>query len=742
MPRLQALLECVGRALCDKARRALQGQWPFADVINDVAKLTYDATHRKLPGDDLRQAVADAAAVEPAELDRRLGELCDDLAQSYALPYKQDLIDYLKALPQTVRQMLRRPSDPAGTTAPAKLVFNKSDDLLPFLPPRKPRFHVNDQPPGLDHWTLTELFGLGECSEVWKGTDPDQPAHSPAALKFATDPETRDRVRAGADLFQKVFDLNEVPGIVPLRSVYLESDPPCLEAPFVYGYDLAGVMDDWKWQYDAPKPEAALKLVRRLAMIVGEAHGRGVVHRDLKPSNILLHPSDGSKKFTIWVTDFGWGQIESVRSLELARGAPRGEQVRLALRGAATTLYASPQQSKKEAPAPTDDVHALGVIWYQLLKRDPSAAAPVGHEWEEEFRPHGLTDSQVRVMEMCLSTRPDKRPKDAAALAELLAQVTVAPPTPGVDDGSKVMSLKGLSGMYKKTPAGVAAPAGRAVVASDAAANTAAALLSAAGAAAPAAKGGPSTAHVGSRLVRNSVGMTLVRVPAGSFVMGTPEGEFGHRDHESPPHPVKFAHPFFLAVHPVSQNQYEMVTGSNPARFTRGHGGGHEHPVEHLSWKDSVRFCELLSSLPEEVANHRFYRLPTEAEWEYACRAGTTTAFHMGDRLSSRDAIFNGGAGKHSGKTTAPVGTCPPNAWGLHDMHGNVQEWVGDWYEEYYYFDSPPADPPGPPRGTLKVVRGGCYSMFATECRSAARRGHDPASAAETIGFRVVLAAV
>ncbi len=123
-------------------------------------------------------------------------------------------------------------------------------------------------------------------------------------------------------------------------------------------------------------------------------HERRLVHRDLKPSNVLLHPTEGGK-FTMWVTDFGLGQIESVRALELAKTGPRGEQQRLAQRGASTSLYACPQQVKRKLPTPTDDVHAIGMIWYQLLKRDPSAAAPFGTEWIEELRPAGFTDSQA-----------------------------------------------------------------------------------------------------------------------------------------------------------------------------------------------------------------------------------------------------------------------------------------------------------------------------------------------------------
>ena len=736
MPRLQALLECVGQALCEKGRKALQGQWSFADVLYDVGKAAFDLAHQKLPGSDLRLALVDAAVVEPHEYERRVGELIADLSQTHAIPFKDALADYLRAFPPTVRQALRRPSDPDGRTAPEKFAPYKAEELLPFLPPRKPRFKVGDNPPGLDNWTLAELRGMGECSIVWRAEDAAQPDYSPVALKFAVDGESRDHVRAATDLFQKVFGLNGIPGVLPLRSVYLETDPPCLESPFVYGYDLAGLMFDWKWRYDAPKPEAALKLMRRLSAIVGAAQSKGVVHRDLKPSNVMLHPTEGGK-FTMWVSDFGWGQIESIRSLELARGGPKGEQQRLAYRGAATVLYASPQQAKKEPATPTDDVHALGVIWYQLLKRDPSAAAPVGTEWVEEFRSQGFTDSQARVLQMCLATRPDKRPRNATHLAELLAGVTVAPAAGNCPDGSKLISLKSPGSSLHTPPVG--ATARGKVVENAAASASAAALLTAVGGG-PLTAGGPSTATLGGiRLVKNSIGMTFVRVPAGTFLMGSPDSEPGHREHEGPVHDVRLTRPFFLGVFPVTQAQYEKVMGRNPSRFNKGHGGGPDHPAENMTWREAEAFCLRLGQMPDEEVHHRSYRLPTEAEWEYACRAGTTTVFHGGDKLGPKDALFAGSSGRYAGKSTGPVGGSSANGFGLHDMHGNVFEWTNDWYEEYYYFDSPNEDPPGPGRGVLKVIRGGCYSMQPSECRSATRRPQAPDGASETIGFRVVM---
>lgn len=729
MPRLQALLECVGQALCEKGHKALRRQWPYADLLHDIAKAAYEHAHRKLPGADLRQALADAAACPPHEYDRRVGELIVDLSQTHSVP-KEALADYLRAFPPTVRLVFRRPSDPEGHTAPEGLTFYKAEEFLPFLPPRAPRFKAGDQPPELDGWTLVELRGLGECSEVWRGENPNRPEESPAALKFAIDPATRELVLGGAEIFKKVFALNSVAGILPLRSVYLESDPPCLESPFVYGYDLTGLMFDWRWRYEHAKPEASLKLIRRLAGIIAEAHAKGMVHRDLKPSNVLLHPTEGGK-FTMWVTDFGWGQLVSPRSLELEKLGARGEIQRLASRGAATALYASPQQAKKDPAAQPDDVHALGVIWFQLLKRDPTAATPVGTEWIEEFRPHGFTDSQARLLQACLATRPDKRPRSASHLVEQLGQVTMG--AKDGTDGSKLISLKSQSSA-SHTP--ITTARGKPFDA-DAAASQAAAMLAAAGGG-PLTAGGPLSTS-GFRLVKNTIGMTFARIPAGSFTMGSTDKEHGHREHDGPPHEVRISRPFYLSVTPVTQAQYLHVMGKNPAKFSKSRGGSNEHPVETVTWKEAESFCIRLGQLPDEEVHNRSYRLPSEAEWEYACRAGTKGAFHCGEKLTANDAIFAGSGGKYGGKSTAPVATLPPNAFGLTDMHGNVQEWVNDWYDEYYYFESPGTDPNGPGRGVLKVARGGCWSMLPSDCRSAARKPYPPDTHSDLIGFRVVM---
>jgi uncharacterized protein (TIGR02996 family) len=249
---------------------------------------------------------------------------------------------------------------------------------------------------------------------------------------------------------------------------------------------------------------------------------------------------------------------------------------------------------------------------------------------------------------------------------------------------------------------------------------------------------------IAPRLV-NSIGMELALIPAGSFKMGSPPAEVGRFEDEGPLHLVTLTQPFYVGVYPVTQAQFEAVTGSNPSLFHAGYKGGPTHPVEGVTWFDAVKFCEFLSGREAEKAAGRLYRLPTEAEWEFCCRSGTNTPFSFGGVASSRNANFDGnhpygGAGKGQYlQQTTPVGSYAPNAWGLFDMHGNVREWVADWYGPEYYDDSPEENPTGPISGEGRVQRGGSWGSFSWGCRSAFRLSIEPDRGASVGGFRVTM---
>jgi formylglycine-generating enzyme required for sulfatase activity len=225
-----------------------------------------------------------------------------------------------------------------------------------------------------------------------------------------------------------------------------------------------------------------------------------------------------------------------------------------------------------------------------------------------------------------------------------------------------------------------------------------------------------------SPTIENSLGMKLVLIPAGSFVMGSPFEEAGRQEDESP-HQVTLTASFYLSSTEVTQAQW-LAMMSNDRSFFKGA----QLPMEKVSWQDAVLFCQKLSE-----KEGRRYRLPTEAEWEYACRAGILSATATDVPLSDI-AWYSDNADE----STHPVALKKPNSRGLYDMLGNVAEWVADYYEAQYS-NAPVTDPKGPERGTYRVMRGGSWSAFAMACRCAARSDAPAAYQLKQTGFRVLL---
>jgi formylglycine-generating enzyme required for sulfatase activity len=222
----------------------------------------------------------------------------------------------------------------------------------------------------------------------------------------------------------------------------------------------------------------------------------------------------------------------------------------------------------------------------------------------------------------------------------------------------------------------------------------------------------------------NTVGMTFVQIPAGQFVMGSPENEDG-RDTDETQHSVTISKNYYMSAVPVTQAQWVVVMNGDPSRFL-----GDLLPVEQVTWFEAVDFCRKLSAM-----EGKHYRLPTEAEWEYACRAETTSQYNTGDGTAAM-AVAGWYMDNADGRTH-PVGEKNANSWGLFDMHGNVWQWCSDVYDDYP--DGAATDPTGPASGKRRVCRGGSWNTGASECRSAARNDLDPKARYFDCGFRVVM---
>ena len=241
-------------------------------------------------------------------------------------------------------------------------------------------------------------------------------------------------------------------------------------------------------------------------------------------------------------------------------------------------------------------------------------------------------------------------------------------------------------------------------------------------------------------ILTNSFGMKLVVIPAGEFTMGIPDiGNGGDPPPECPTHKVSISRAFWLGQHEVTQSQFLRVMERNPSHHTptlAGVARTDDFPVEGVSWNDAADFCRKLSALPEERAAGRSYRLPTEAEWEYACRVGKSEPYHW---RSARPAGDDSGenAGISPPLPVTPVGSYRANPFGLYDMRGNVWEWTADWFDRSYYSRSPVNDPQGPAEGFIKVVRGSDWIFIGETCRINYPM-MPPWKSSPYVGFRVV----
>jgi formylglycine-generating enzyme required for sulfatase activity len=279
-------------------------------------------------------------------------------------------------------------------------------------------------------------------------------------------------------------------------------------------------------------------------------------------------------------------------------------------------------------------------------------------------------------------------------------------------------------------------------------------------------RGHTGATEAAGRRFTNTLGMEFALIPAGRFTMGSPASESGRRDNEGPQHDVTISQPFFLGIHEVTVGQFRVFTEksgyqtlpessrmgaqgydkathtwpSDPQRTWRNPGWpqSDRDPVVCVTWHDARAFCEWLSRLEE-----RSYRLPTEAEWEYACRGGTTAPFASGHTLSSFQANFNGefpyGTDARRGpnhERPVPVGSYQLNQFGIHDMHGNVTEWCADGYQDYAA--APQTDPLGALSSDYRIYRGGSWFHRGQEARAAIRGRNWPEVAFDFIGFRVV----
>ena len=622
--------------------------------------------------------------------------------------------------------------------------------MAPALAPQRQlgRFHILDK------------IGEGGMGTVYLAEDDQQRRVALKVPRFNPDedPELLRRFYREARAAARV----EHPNVCPVFEVGQADGIHYLAMPYVEGTSLVRLSGAGR----AWPPRQAVELVRRLALAAAALHEQAIVHRDLKPGNIIVRP-DGDPI----LMDFGLARPVGgcAAGLTLPSSA-----LTLAGTPVGTPAYMSPEQALGDANlGPAADIYSLGVILYELLVGQRPFDGPVAavyaqilHSLPEppsSLRP-GLDAAVDGICLKALAKKPAERFGSMAAFAAALSRYLDRKRGEGrgARDEKSQKKQNGLSSLAPRP-----SPLAPARVVGVLLAGLVGGLLAldvprSAGPARPPAKE-----------ITNSLGIRLVHIPPGHFLMGSPAGEEGRHNDEDE-HVVTLSRPFYLGAHEVTVGQFAAFVAATgyktEAERDRNGGCGYdvkgnhfvrnpsfhwrrpgweqtdEHPAVNVSWNDAAAFCAWLSR-----KEGRTYELPSEAEWEYACRGDTLTRFATGEDAESlvgsanvadaaaraRFPSWTTTRGSDGFVFTAPVGRFRPNAWGLFDMHGNVWEWCADWYGTY-----PRAaltDPRGPSQGPGKVLRGGSWFGSPRHCR-AANRFHQPPSAANiSFGFRVAL---
>ncbi|MBO1072497.1 MAG: SUMF1/EgtB/PvdO family nonheme iron enzyme [Dolichospermum sp. DEX189] len=480
------------------------------------------------------------------------------------------------------------------------------------------------------------------------------------------------------------FDHPHIVKVYP--ELFQENGLSCMVMEYVKGKNL----EQYLYANGVFSESAGLEIIKGIGEALSYIHSRNYLHRDIKPANILLRESD-NKAILI---DFG-----------LAREVNFAEL--MSLTNAKTPVFAPPEQFENRSNfTPALDIYALAATLYVIIAVHEPPFIPL---------PSPYLNAKI-MLDMKMAIEPPQKYN-----SQISQKVNDA-------------ILKGMELDYQNRPQSIAEWFKFLGIQSQnnhlktftfevVTTNDKGSIIS-------------KRNHSANYFVEdlgNGVMLEMVEIPAGTFYMGSPENEEGKYDSESPQHQVNVPS-FFIGKYPLTQAQYQAIMGNNPAYFK-----GNNRPVEQVSWNDAVAFCQKLSQ-----KTSKNYKLPSEAQWEYACRAGTTTPFYFGEGITPDLVNYDGDyayaaapKGQDIGQTT-DVGIFPPNAFGLYDMHGNVWEWCEDDLQENYIN--------APINGsalinlnvTRKMLRGGSWFNYPDHCRSAYRYNFNFAYKNSNIGFRVM----
>ena len=429
---MYVLMQCVAEAVVAKGVRGLVELVPGGGFLFDVANDAHRRLRDRKRTDQIREEVVAIAAAGVEEVRKVAEQVVQEVAKNVAPAEKAALELYLTQVPGAVRASFRRAEDPSGRSVPDQFALNDGADLARRLPSKLPRFRPGEALPGRPGWELGELLGSGGFGEVWLARNPSLSALK-GAVKFGTDPQARERLlRHEGGLVSRVMEEGRHPNIVPLLDAYLEGDTPWLMYEYVSGGELGTLIGAWQTATPADRASRSVTALRTLAAAVGHFHRLRppLVHRDLKPANILVRGTAAAPQ--LLVADFGIGGVAADAALAAETARRSSGYLGSQLWGSHTPLYASPQQQRGEKPDPRDDVHALGVIGYQMLTGKLDTAP--GADFARTLKRLNVPEPLIELLGDCAAHDPAHRPKDAAELADRLAKLDksgAAPPAEG-----------------------------------------------------------------------------------------------------------------------------------------------------------------------------------------------------------------------------------------------------------------------------------------------------------------------
>jgi formylglycine-generating enzyme required for sulfatase activity len=554
-----------------------------------------------------------------------------------------------------------------------------------------------------DRYRAEKLLGQGGFGKTFQALDEDQPRKPLCVIKQFSFSSNNPKTRATAlKLFyeeaQHLEALGKHDQIPELLAYFDVEGEPYLVQQFIDGQDL-----EQELKTSGTFNQTQIReLLGSLLPVLDFLHNQSIpiIHRDIKPANIIRRKIDRQ----LILVDFG--------------AAKQATQTMLAQTG---TVIGSPEYTAIEQargkPVFASDIYSLGVTCIHLLTQiSPFDLFDMNRDtwvWREYLVDNPVDEKLGKVLDkMIVNSLPQRYGSASKVLTALSDRQNTAPLIYPIDKPQQNLNqVKNLANLINKHPQLQLFKFETATLTIGTGfwGGTKANIKKSSG-----------TAYQFVENLGNKLPLEMVGIPAGIFLMGAPNLEEGSSDYQRPQHRVRVAS-FYLGKYPITQAQYQAVMGNNPAYFQ-----SEDSPVETVSWYDAVEFCKKLSQ-----RTGKQYRLPSESEWEYACRGRTTTAFHFGETISPE--VVN-----YQTEQITPVGSFPANNYGLYDMHGNIMEWCADKYHDSYLGAPTDGSAWSNDRKPAYVLRGGCWYSKSSYCRSAARSNYTPDHRSPYFGFRVV----